>query len=107
LCTKQQKIIHNKNNFYERIANTFSTDSSSHTEMEDDANEEPQSPRASKKPTQRASKHQSLIVLNRYHNPRRFLPRGKLDSVLEFFSARQDFEIIGLLSLNNGLYCNI
>jgi hypothetical protein len=43
--------MHNKNNFYERIANTFSTDSSSHTEMEYDANEEPQSPRASKNPT--------------------------------------------------------
>jgi hypothetical protein len=58
LCTKQQKIKHNKNNFYERIANTFSTDSSSESEMEDDANEEPQSPipRASKKPNQRAPK---------------------------------------------------
>jgi hypothetical protein len=29
------------------------------------------------------------------------------DSVLEFFPARQDFEIIRLLSVKNGLYCNI
>jgi hypothetical protein len=29
------------------------------------------------------------------------------DSVLEFFPARQDFETIGLLSVKNGLYCNI
>jgi hypothetical protein len=29
------------------------------------------------------------------------------DSVLEFFPARQDFEIIGLLSVKDGLYCNI
>jgi hypothetical protein len=29
------------------------------------------------------------------------------DSVLEFFSARQDFEIIGLLSVKNDLYCYI
>jgi hypothetical protein len=29
------------------------------------------------------------------------------DSVLEFFPARQDFEIIGLLSVKNGFYCNI
>jgi hypothetical protein len=29
------------------------------------------------------------------------------DSVLEFFPARQVFEIIRLLSVKNGLYCNI
>jgi hypothetical protein len=29
------------------------------------------------------------------------------ESVLEFFPARQDFEIIGLLSVKNGLYCKI
>jgi hypothetical protein len=29
------------------------------------------------------------------------------DSVLEFFPARQDFEINGLLSVKNGLYYNI
>jgi hypothetical protein len=29
------------------------------------------------------------------------------DSVLEFFPARQDLEIIGHLSVKNGLYCNI
>jgi hypothetical protein len=29
------------------------------------------------------------------------------DSVLGFFSARQDFEIIGLSSVKNGHYCNI
>jgi hypothetical protein len=29
------------------------------------------------------------------------------DFVLKFFPARQDFEIIGLLSVQNDLYCNI
>jgi hypothetical protein len=29
------------------------------------------------------------------------------DYVHEFFPARQDFEIIGLLSVKNGLYCNL
>jgi hypothetical protein len=29
------------------------------------------------------------------------------DSALEFFPARQDFEIIGLLSVKNSLYFNI
>jgi hypothetical protein len=29
------------------------------------------------------------------------------DSVLEFFPERQDFEINGLSSVNNGLYCKI
>jgi hypothetical protein len=29
------------------------------------------------------------------------------DYVLEFFPARQDYEIIGLLLVKNGLYCNI
>jgi hypothetical protein len=29
------------------------------------------------------------------------------DPVLEFFPARQDFEIIGLLSVKNDLHCNI
>jgi hypothetical protein len=29
------------------------------------------------------------------------------DSVLEFFPARQDFEIMGLTSVKNGLHCNI
>jgi hypothetical protein len=29
------------------------------------------------------------------------------DSVLEFFPARHNFEIIGLLSVKIGLYCNI
>jgi hypothetical protein len=29
------------------------------------------------------------------------------DSVLEFFPARQDFKIIELLLVKNGLYCNI
>jgi hypothetical protein len=52
------------------------------------------------------------------HNPTRFFRELKsiifdrffapdYDYVLEFFSARQDFEIIGLLSVKNGLYCNI
>jgi hypothetical protein len=29
------------------------------------------------------------------------------DSVPEFFPARLDFEIVGLLSVKNNLYCNI
>jgi hypothetical protein len=29
------------------------------------------------------------------------------DSVLEFLPERQDFEIIELLSVKNGIYCNI
>jgi hypothetical protein len=29
------------------------------------------------------------------------------DPVLEFFPPRQDFEIIGLLSIKNSVYCNI
>jgi hypothetical protein len=29
------------------------------------------------------------------------------DSVLRFFLARQDFEIIGLSTVKNGFYCNI
>jgi hypothetical protein len=29
------------------------------------------------------------------------------DTVLEFFPARQDFEIIGHLTVKNGLYCSI
>jgi hypothetical protein len=29
------------------------------------------------------------------------------DSVLKLFPARKDFAIIGLLSVKNGLYCNL
>jgi hypothetical protein len=41
-----------------------------------------------------------LTILDRYF-------AADYDSLLEFFPARQDFEIIGLLSVKNGPYCNM